>query len=126
MYAIMIIALVPFIVPDLKITENKHFNIYGYLVFLFISIIIARGGSGGSYFSTMIFLGMILFVMMVQFIGFEFYSKGNLGRYLDYASILLFLHALSSVSYMLNGRVSEHFPMFETIHFSEAWLGYEL
>ena len=96
MVAIIVIALAPFVIPTVeKSTQNKQSNIYGYIVLALTSLIIARGGTD---FSTMIFFSITVFVLMTQYIGIEFYSEKNMGRYLDYTSVPLFLHAAMTVN----------------------------
>jgi hypothetical protein len=124
MVAIIVIALAPFVIPTVeKSTQNKQSNIYGYIVLALTSLIIARGGTD---FLTMIFFSLTLFVMIIQYIGLDFYSEKSLGRYLDFASVPLFLYAALTVYdwyfILANSRV----PVFGVIYFSEGWLGYEL
>ena len=120
MVAIIVIALAPFIFPALeKSTNNNRPNIYGYIVIILTGLIIARGGT---YLSTMIFFSITLFVMMTQYIGFDFYSEKNMGRYLDYASVPLFLFAAMTARDLYS--MTKNVPWL--ISFSEGWLGYEL
>jgi len=124
MVAIIVVALAPFIIPTVeKSTQNKQSNIYGYIVLALTSLIIARGGTD---FSIMIFFSITVFVMLTQYIGIDFYSEKNMGRYLDYTSVPLFLHAAMTVNDWYHHRYNDTVHFFGVAGFSEGWLGYEL
>lgn len=121
--AIIVLAFSPFIVPQLSIFSKFSFNTYSYCVFALTCLMIARGGS---YFATMIFFSMVLFVLLVKNIGVEFFSKNSLGKYLEYSSVLLLVYAAMTANDLYSAWVNSDIPTFGVVHYSEGFLGYEL